>query len=130
MPIKRPTLLTLLGFLLGVYVCQLASAADRVSQPCGANQDLLIDKAGEPVWLGFDELKRHAINMASAKSPSSFRTTATISVNVLVATDGRVSCVSVPLGHPLLRLAAADAAKSWTFQPFIAGGMRWRWLAV
>lgn len=102
--------------------CGSAFGADQVLTWCGGEHGFLADRTGKPVWLDFAELRQHAINTPSAKTPSSFRTTATVSVDVLIGGDGRVKCANAPVGHPLLRLEAAKAAKSWTFEPFVAGG--------
>jgi protein TonB len=41
----------------------------------------------------------------------------TVELAVLIAQDGNVQQISVISGHPLLRQAALDAVKTWTYSP-------------
>lgn len=88
--------------------------------PCGTTSNLLVDSDGQPVWIGSDELKKHAINMPSPKLPSSLRAAGKITVNVLVNSDGHVKCVQALNGHPTLRRAVTEAVQKWTFKSFLA----------
>lgn len=89
--------------------------------PCGATSNLLVDSGGQPVWIGSEELRRHAIDTPSPKLPSSLRAAGKITVNVLVDSDGHVKCTQVLNGHPTLRRAVTEAVQKWTFKPFSAG---------
>jgi|HubBroStandDraft_1064217.scaffolds.fasta_scaffold82802_2 hypothetical protein len=122
MVIRRCFLINASALVLCLRFCCPAFGADQALNWCGDGQGFLADKAGRAVWLDFAELKKHAIDTPDAKTPPSFRTTATVSVDVLIGGDGRVKCANAPAGHPLLRLEAAKAAKSWTFEPFVADG--------
>lgn len=109
-------------FLLFAGICGFAQRQSPSGEwPCGGNAHLLADKNGAAVWIGFGELRQHAINAPLPKTPAPFRTSAHLIVDVLIDTDGRVKCVRVLTGHPSLKLAAAQAATEWTFKPFFAG---------
>lgn len=73
--------------------------------PCGEHPGLLSNKKGEPVWLNLTKLSKRAINRVNPKLPSSVRVEGNIIADVLVGRDGRVNCVRVRKGHPLLRRA-------------------------
>jgi protein TonB len=45
-----------------------------------------------------------------------------VEVIATIGTDGRVKSVQVVKGHPLLRQAAIDAVKSWTYRPTMLNG--------
>ena len=46
-----------------------------------------------------------------------------VSVEVVISPDGRVEVARAVSGHPLLKPAAAEAARSWRFQPTLLNGM-------
>jgi protein TonB len=45
-----------------------------------------------------------------------------VSVEVVISPDGRVEVARAVSGHPLLKPAAAEAARSWRFQPTMLNG--------
>jgi TonB family protein len=71
---------------------------------------------------GSEQLKNWAINLISPKLPSSVCVEGTIVVDVSVDIEGQVQCVRVRKGHPILRRAAEEAAKQWTFKPVSVSG--------
>ena len=103
------------------FCCTAQSLNTGAAWPCDKGVVLLKDQQGAPVWIGFEELKQHATNAPIPPVPSGFRTSAHLVVDVLIGTDGRVGCVRVPEGHPLLQLAVYRAAKEWRFVPLVAG---------
>jgi hypothetical protein len=120
---------TVLGYWLLVTICpsiqtansQTPKAEKPVEWPCGGDSALLTDRGGSPVWIGFDELKKHAINAPTPTTPSPFRTSARVAVDIMIDATGRVACVRIDAAHPILKLSAAQTAMQWTFRPFLAG---------
>jgi TonB family protein len=104
-----------------VAFSRAAPPSEQQVWPCGTTSNLLVDSGGQPVWIGSDELRKHAINAPSPKLPSSLRAAGKITVNVLVDSDGHVKCARVLNGHPTLRRAVTEAVQNWTFKPFLAG---------
>lgn len=96
--------------------------ADQEEWPCGGHSKLLRDSRGKPIWFKSDDLKKRAIHRVAPKLPSSVRAEGTIRVDVLVNVEGQVQCVTARKGHPLLRRAAEEAAKQWTFKPMVVRG--------
>ena len=90
--------------------------------PCHANSAVLRDRDDRNVWLDSVELERLAIHKAAPRIPSSFRVEGTVTVELLIDTDGKVRCGRAIDGHPVLRKPAVDAAERWTFKPFVAEG--------
>lgn len=108
--------------LFGVCVCSPTQAPSTNGQwPCGGDVAFLKDQRGNPVWIAFEDLKQHATNAPIPQTPSPFRTSARVTVDVLIGVDGRVKCLRVSSAHPTLQLAAARAAEQWRFEPFVAG---------
>lgn len=87
--------------------------------PCGELPKLLRNQKGEPIWLGSTKLKSRALNRPNPSLPSSVRVEGNIIADVLIGPDGRVRCVRVRKGHPILRRAVEEAAKQWTFKPIL-----------
>jgi hypothetical protein len=116
-----------LGFLVchlfTLSLVSLCAQQPNVDQiwPCGGDVQLIVDSKGQPLWIGSDELKQHAISMPSPKFPSSIRATGRLTIDVIVGLDGHVKCIRAEKGHPLLRSAIVEAVKTWTFRPFSAG---------
>jgi hypothetical protein len=110
--------------LIGAIGCMLGSQGRLVETawPCGGDSYVVVDSRGEPLWLGSAELKRHGISMPNPIFPSSVRAVGKLTADVLIDTHGRVKCVRVDTGHPLLRHAIIDAVSTWTFRSFSAGG--------
>jgi uncharacterized protein YdeI (BOF family) len=94
----------------------------RNAASCGDASKLLLNSKGTPVWLSVKEVKRRAIRRVAPEFPSSCRCQGTVVVQIFVNTEGKVECVWVPSGHPLLRRSSANAAKQWTFKALTEGG--------
>src|ERR1035441_10661161 len=45
-----------------------------------------------------------------------------VKLTILVDQEGKISCVRLIQGHPLLVGAALEAARKWTFRPIAQGG--------
>jgi len=117
----------LLVTLVAIIASTMTGASSRAKGeqgewPCGSTQDLLSDQQRRPVWIGFEELKQHAVVTDYPVTPAPFRTTAKVALDVHIDAKGQVCCVRAGNGHPSLQLAAIQSAKEWTFMPFSAGG--------
>jgi TonB family protein len=113
----------LLLCLTALFVLANISISGKQEQPpCSSHPKLLRNARGEPIWISSDGLKKRATHRVAPQLPSSVRAQGTIIVSVLVDTEGRVQCAKATKGHPLLRRAAEEAAKQWTFEPMEANG--------
>jgi hypothetical protein len=89
--------------------------------PCGLGGDVL--KRGKVVvWLPFDELDRRATRRVALKLPPTLRVAGSVTVDVIIGADGQVKCVRAQKGHPILKKAAIEAARDWTFRPYDLDG--------
>jgi outer membrane biosynthesis protein TonB len=48
----------------------------------------------------------------------------TIVLEISVGSDGRVNCVQVVSGHPLIIGVAIDSVRRWNFQPYSSMGTK------
>lgn len=83
---------------------------------------------GKLRWIDQTEMLRRVVRRTSPKFPKAFRVEACITVDVMVTPTGTVGCVRANEGHPLLRAAAIEALKDWTFQPRQEEGQRTSYL--
>src|SRR5205085_10585615 len=76
-------------------------------------------KQGE-IWLNADQLKKRATRIEKAKLIGQISITGEVSivVDVFIDSNGLVKCSRVEKGHPILRSAALDAVRRWTFKPY------------
>ena len=75
--------------------------------------------------LETEELLKQSSHCVSPQLPllgKDVRIHGVVSVRILVDPQGRVICVKLIKGHPLVVLAAVDAAKKWTFRPMTQRG--------
>jgi len=82
------------------------------------------DSKGEVIRLSKEALRASAIKTTEPIYPPLAKAAwvyGKVSVEVVVAEDGRVISGKSISGHPLLRSAAETAATGWTFQPAIVG---------
>jgi hypothetical protein len=90
--------------------------------PCGELPKILRDQNGKPVWLSSTRLSKRIVNRVEPKVPSSIRLEGKIIADILIGSDGRVRCVRVRKGHPILRRAVEQAVNQWTFKPVFLKG--------
>ena len=95
----------------------IASAQGSSGWPCLKPTQLLVGRTGQPVWVSSKFLKSRALKRIAPQIPSSVRAEGAVVVDVLIDTSGNVACVRTDKGHPLLKKAAMDAARQWTFRP-------------
>jgi TonB family protein len=80
---------------------------------------LLTDKAGVPIWFDTDTLLKSATHCVAPQMPAlarEARIDGFVLVDILVDGTGKVACVQLVQGHPLLVGSAIVAAKEWTFR--------------
>lgn len=108
-------------FLIASLLLSLTSApGQQPTLPCETQQLSLNDGRGNRVLLKAGELRKRAVLRIPPTFPLSCRCKGRIIVYVLVNAKGEVECVRTDEGHPLLRVAAANAARQWKFRPFHA----------
>jgi TonB family protein len=79
-----------------------------------------MDKTGKPIWLDTNALLKNATHCVAPQMPAlarQARIEGQVLVDILVDREGKVACVHLIQGHPLLAASAIDAAKDWTFGP-------------
>jgi len=87
---------------------------------CTTDQPLYTDEDGKPIWLDNESLLKSATHCIAPKMPAiarNARIEGYVSVDILVNDQGKVWCVRLVSGHPMLASSAINAAKDWTFQP-------------
>jgi hypothetical protein len=109
------------ALLIGLAVLPALPQAAEEVWPCGLGNDVL--KRGKTVvWLSADELDRRATRRVAPKLPPTLRVTGSITVDVIIGTDGKVKCVRAQKGHPILKKSAFEAARDWIFTPYEVNG--------
>ena len=87
---------------------------------CTSDQPLYADRNGNPIWLDTDSLLKNATHCTAPTIPPLARVARIegyVSVDILVNDEGKVWCVWLVSGHPMLAGSALNAAKDWTFRP-------------
>ena len=100
------------------YAANMGNSDSRA--PCKADGPVLSDASGKPIWLGTQALLRRSTHCEAPQMPALWRQARIqgyVFVDILVDERGRVACVRLVSGHPMLAGAAIDAAKNWTFEP-------------
>jgi TonB family protein len=90
------------------------------AESCKADGPLLTDKAGKPTWLNTKALVKRANHCVAPRMPTfarQARIEGQVLVDILVDQQGKVACVQLIHGHPMLAGSAIEAAKDWTFRP-------------
>jgi protein TonB len=77
-------------------------------------------KVSEGVVRGNAIVKAAAIYPASAKK---MQAAGSVQVQVMISEEGRVIEATTISGHPLLRVAAVEAARKWVFKPTMLNGI-------
>lgn len=87
---------------------------------CKADGPLLTDKAGNPIWLDTKALIKRSTHCVPPRLPAMARQArieGQVLLDILVSPEGKVACIQVLKGHPMLIPGAIDSAKEWTFRP-------------
>jgi TonB family protein len=87
---------------------------------CKPDGPALTDEAGREIWLSTDELLKGATHCEPPQMPALWRQSRIegyVAVDILVDEKGKVVCVRLVSGHPMLAGSAIDAAKAWVFRP-------------
>ena len=112
-----------------VSLTNVSGVAEREPpiQGCPAEEPLLSDKAGAPLVLSGRSLASRVTACVSPRLPVLARQARLegqvhvgilqVHVGILVNRTGRVACVHLINGHPLLVGSAIEAARQWTFRP-------------
>ena len=123
-PIRASFFLVVLALALSISDTAQTVVSDlRASDSkalCTTDQPLYTDRDGKPIWLDTDSLLRSATHCTAPKMPAlarNARIEGYVSVDILVNDKGKVWCVQLVSGHPMLASSAINAAKDWTFRP-------------
>jgi TonB family protein len=114
-------LFTVRVILLSFVLTSMLPAADVFDTICRTKGPVL----GRV--LETEELVRQSSNCAPAtmsRSPLGHyaRISGVVSLTILVDREGKVACVKLVTGHPLLASASLEAARKWTFRPMTQHG--------
>jgi TonB family protein len=104
--------------------CSQTAQNERVHWPYGdknCNEQSVLGDTKRVKRLAPKELKEQCLNKV-APAPSYIRGKGRVVVNILINSEGKVECVKAIKGHPILRHAAEEAAKQWSFKPVIVNG--------
>ncbi len=102
------------GLLLMLPVC---AQSTQGLIPCETRLKLLRDQKSKPRILMPEEMKKRVLTSIPPKLPAGCRCEGVVMVSILVDVNGKVECVKVVRGHPLLRASSVYAVKQWTFEP-------------
>jgi hypothetical protein len=121
--IRESVLLLLMGLLLiaPFGTTGLSQTSDSGWKwPCGEHQNLLRDKAKNPIWIPSDKAKKRATYLAPIKllCCTNEDVLGTATVDVVINEKGRVVCAVARSGHALLQAAAVQAAFNSKFLPW------------
>lgn len=106
--------------LLTIPLISFSSIASAAQAPCKFVGPVLMDKDGNPIWLETEALIKQATHCVAPQMPPLLRQAeldGQLLFDILVDEKGRVACVELVHGHPLLAGSAINAAKDWTFRP-------------
>ena len=112
-----------LALLIGLAVLPAPAPTHDKVWPCGLGSDVL-KRGNTVVWLSSDELDWRATRRVAPKLPPTLRVAGSITVDVIIGTDGQVKCARAQKGHPILREASVEAARDWIFTPYEVAGSR------
>jgi TonB family protein len=104
--------------LLLVLIAALVSPLSGAT-PWTPDGPLLADKAGRPIWFDTETLLKSATHCVAPQMPAlarQARIDGFVLLDILVDGKGKVACVQLVHGHPVLAGSAIDAAKEWTFR--------------
>jgi TonB family protein len=116
--------------ILSVFLAILMLLASGLAEekqkrwPCKDTPKIVGRADSTPLWLTPKQLEAMAINKIPPRLPSSCRCEGVVIVDILINLEGKVECARFKKGHALLRDAALEAAKQWTFKPFSLSGER------
>ena len=108
------------SFVLFALIEMISLRETAKAELCKPDGPLLRDKGGNPIWLDTDALVKGATHCVAPRMPALMRQAriqGQVLVDILVDLHGKVSCVQLINGHPMLAASAIDAAKEWTFRP-------------
>jgi TonB family protein len=101
------------------------SALDHAAAQVAAPKNLPSSKSGivspNAVWLAPEEAESRLLNRVEPQYPVdaiAAHRSGDVTLEVQVAEDGSVSSVQTLSGDPLLATAAAQAVRSWRYQPY------------
>src|SRR5260370_6061037 len=102
-----------------------AAEIDSLTKLCPATGALLLNADGALKLLSERVLASRAIGCVAPRLPAlarQARLEGYVRVGVLVNETGRVTCVHLISGHPILIGSAIEAARQWVFRPVTQNG--------
>ena len=111
--------LTVRRIALVLALISTLPAADTSNTVCPAKGPVLRHV------LESEELIAQSSHCAPPRYPAlshQVRIQGVVKLTILVDQEGKISCVRLIQGHPLLVGAALEAARKWTFRPIAQGG--------
>ncbi len=87
---------------------------------CQSDGPTLSDQHGRPIWIDTDSLVKSATHCIAPSLPPLARWARIeghVLLDIVVDQEGKVACIEVEDGHPLLAPSALEAARQWTFRP-------------
>ena len=86
---------------------------------CGDSEPVAKDRLAR---VTPSELKERVVSCAIPRLPGNVDAQGTVIVEVQIDKDGNVQCARALSGHPIVRRAALEAAKKWSFEPLKVEG--------
>jgi hypothetical protein len=88
---------------------------------CTKGKDFLRDRYGKAVWLNSQELENRIRKKTSVQIPGTLGKNnlhGTVTLHVLIGTDGTVQCARAIEGHPVAISPTITAIQDWVFEPY------------
>jgi protein TonB len=93
-----------------------------LQEPGCADATLVKGKNGKPLKFTSARLKEQAAEKVRPKYPPSCRCLGNVTAECVIDQRGKVICVRVTKGHPILRATVIEAVKQWRFKPYLQNG--------
>ena len=102
---------------VAVLLCTAAWGQTRkTALPCEYSGPLLRDSAGAVVQYNSDDMKARATHRQDVDAATKqIDAKGTVLIDILIGSDGHVSCTKPLVGHLILTKPIQDALRHWTF---------------
>jgi TonB family protein len=128
---ERTKIMILRAIIAALFLCYGGHGAELIQNPknakseaiwiCQGNSSISASEIGKGRKISFQDAMKRVTYCEPPIMPELARTArlqATVVVEVIVGSDGKVRCYRTIRGHPLLNQSAIDAAVKWEFRPF------------
>lgn len=109
-----------MDILVAIILCVVQAESAQREWKCLENTSVSPSK--QIARLSAREMIDHVLTCKTPRLPGNVDAKGTVVIEVLVDATGGVACLRAISGHPIIREAALEAARSWKFKPRILDG--------